>query len=96
VRLTDDAAKRIARILRRCYCAALRHDAASRYRLIPVGREVVKRLRQRRRGSHQALAAEFMFLDSMTKALLNLRSRIRIDQPGAPIRNSDLRPCPQA
>ncbi len=62
--IEDDAAKtELLGILRRCYARLPAYEAALRYRLIPVGREVVRSSKAHEgEASHQALAAEFMFL----------------------------------
>lgn len=65
LRLIDDDAARteLVGILRRCYARLPAYEAASRYRLIPVGRDVVKTsMAKEGEASHRALAAEFMFL----------------------------------
>jgi len=62
--IKDDAAlTELLGILRKCYARLPAYEATLRYRLIPVGREVVKTTRASEgEASHQALAAEFMFL----------------------------------
>ena len=65
LRLTKDAAARneLLAVLRKCYPNLGAYGAASRYKLIPVGREVVKAPTPKEpEPSHRALAAEFMFL----------------------------------
>lgn len=65
LRLIEDDAARIELlgILRMCYARLPAYEGASRYRLIPVGREVVKTTKASEgEASHQALAAELMFL----------------------------------
>lgn len=62
--IEDDAARtELLGILRKCYARLAAYEAASRYRLIPAGREVVKTSKANEgEASHQALAAEFIFL----------------------------------
>jgi len=62
--IEDDAARNeLLGVLRKCYARLPAYEAASRYRLIPVGREVVKTSKANEgEATHQALAAEFMFL----------------------------------
>lgn len=61
--IEDDAATELLGILRKCYARLPAYEAALRYRLIPVGREVVRSSKANEdEASHQALAAEFMFL----------------------------------
>jgi soluble lytic murein transglycosylase len=62
--IEDDGARtELLGILRKCYARLPAYEAASRYRLIPVGREVVRSSKANEsEASHQALAAEFMFL----------------------------------
>ena len=62
--IEDDAARgELLDTLRKCYARLPAYEAASRYRLIPVGREVVKASKANEgEASHQALAAEFMFM----------------------------------
>ena len=59
----DPARNELLAILRKCYPRLPAYDAVSRYRLIPVGREVVRAPRSNDgEASRQALAAELMFL----------------------------------
>jgi len=59
----DAARTELLGILRKCYARLPVYQATLRYRLIPVGREVVKTPKANEgEASHQALAAEFMFL----------------------------------
>ncbi len=62
--IVDDAARTdLLGILRKCYARLPAYEATLRYRLIPVGREVVGSLKATQgEASHQALAAELMFL----------------------------------
>jgi soluble lytic murein transglycosylase len=62
--IEDDAARtELLGILRKCYAHLPAYEATLRYRLIPVGRDVVKASKANEgEASHQALAAEFMFL----------------------------------
>jgi len=62
--IEDDGARtELLGILRKCYARLPAYEAASRYRLIPVGREVVRSSKANEsEASHQGLAAEFMFL----------------------------------
>jgi soluble lytic murein transglycosylase len=64
LRLTEDAAGRtdLLGILRKCYVRLPAYEAAWRYRLVPVGRDVQKAQSTESDGSRQALAAELMFL----------------------------------
>lgn len=59
----DPARNELLAILRKCYTRLPAYDAVSRYRLIPVGREVVRAPKSNGgEASRQALAAELMFL----------------------------------
>lgn len=65
LRLVEDESARdeLLGILRKCYTHLPAYAAASRYRLIPVAREVIAQPRPAQtEATHQALAAEFMFL----------------------------------
>jgi soluble lytic murein transglycosylase len=65
LRLIDDESVRneLLGILRNCYPNLPAYSAASRYRLIPVAREVITRSKpDETEATHHALASEFMFL----------------------------------
>ncbi|MEK6320753.1 MAG: transglycosylase SLT domain-containing protein [Acidobacteriota bacterium] len=65
LRLIDDETARaeLLGILRKCYANLPAYAAASRYRLIPVARQIVAQSKQgESETTHQALASEFVFL----------------------------------
>lgn len=65
LRLTEDDAARsdLLALLRKTYARLPGYEIASRYRLIPVGREVVRTPKEADvEASHQALASELLFL----------------------------------
>ena len=86
MRLTrDDTARtELLGILRKSYAHLPAYQPASRYRLIPVGREVVKSAgKTEADSSHQALAAEFMFLGLYDEGVTELvESGIGSNPPG--------------
>ncbi len=61
--IRDDAARtELLGILRKCYARLPTYEATLHHRLIPIGREVRQAKASESEASHQALAAEFMFL----------------------------------
>ena len=77
LRLTEDAAARtdLLAILRKCYARLPVYEAAWRYRLVPVGREVQKATQSTEAdASRQALASELMFLGLYDEGVTELAS----------------------
>jgi peptidoglycan lytic transglycosylase len=70
----DDTAKtELLGILRKCYARLPAYEATLRYRLIPIGREVAKASKENEGDpSHQALAADFMFLGLFDEGITEL------------------------
>jgi soluble lytic murein transglycosylase len=92
LRLSDDesARKEWLGILRKCYANLPAYSAASRYRLIPIARELNTRSTQgETEVTHHTLAAEFMFLGLYDEGVTEL-AETRPAGASSPDTNSDV------
>ena len=91
LRLIDDDATRteLLGILRKCYTHLPAYSAVSRYRLVPVAREVISGSSPAQaETTHHALASEFMFLGLYDEGVTEL-AEARLGTASVPDTNSD-------
>ncbi|HSB09607.1 MAG TPA: transglycosylase SLT domain-containing protein [Blastocatellia bacterium] len=88
--IEEDAARsELLGILRKCYTHLPAYAAAARYRLIPVAREVITQSKPTQsEPTHQALAAEFMFLGLYDEGVTELADAGLTGNSAASARNT--------